>query len=95
MSIDQDKRRAALEANEAERRERSRQWAAQRFGIAPEAIEWYHSGICYDRIIVNTEEAARKVQAAAKGSYVNGGMLHGMELGRLAPAVDGKWDIMV
>ena len=79
----------------SEMTERIRQWLAGRFGIAPESIEWYNSGICYDRIIVNTEEAALKVQAAAKGTYANGGMFHGMELGKLAPSVEGKWDIMV
>jgi hypothetical protein len=61
--------------------EATRQWAAKQFGISPEDVRWYHSGICYDRIGVNSKEAAAKVAEKVKGQTANGGMLHGMPLG--------------
>lgn len=80
---------------QAEELERSRDYAVKRFGIKPEEFVWYNSGICYDRIIVNTEEAALKVAAAVQGRSVNGGWFDGMPLGQLSPPIDGKWDIKV
>ena len=56
-------------------------WASRQFGIAVEDIAWYHSGTCYDRIGVKNRVAADAVAKTVKGEHVNGGMLHGMELG--------------
>jgi hypothetical protein len=40
----------------------TREWAAKEFGIPENEIVWYNSGICYDRIVVTSEKAAKKVQ---------------------------------
>lgn len=71
------------------------EWAATIYGIEPNDIVWYHSGICYDRIMVRTQEAADKVTAAVKGRHVNGGWLHGMELGgQTVQSSDGTIEVM-
>jgi len=56
-------------------------WAAERFGIPENEVDWYNHGICYDRIIVTTKTAADAVTEAVSGYTVNGGMFHGMGLG--------------
>lgn len=66
----------------------TRKHLSERYGIKPEEIEWYNFGICYDRIVVNTKEAATKVHDAVKGGTVNGGMLHGMPLGGIYEYVE-------
>jgi len=75
-----------------------KRWAAERFGIPIEDIVWYNNGICYDRIIVKTEESAKKVREEVKMLTVNGGMLDGMPLGGIseAPQEDGEiyYDVM-
>jgi hypothetical protein len=73
--------------------ERTKQWAAQQFGIKPEEVAWYNSGSCYDRIGVTTKEAAEKVQEAVKGETANGGMLDGMPLGGFSQGPDGIYDV--
>jgi hypothetical protein len=62
-------------------------WAAQKFGIPTEEIVRYHSGNCYDRIIVTTKAAANKVRSAVKGQCVRGGWWHGMPLGNARKGV--------
>jgi len=59
----------------------TKEWAAERFGISPDEVAWYHSGSCYDRIGVTTEAAADKVYEKVKHETVNGGFLDGMPLG--------------
>lgn len=59
----------------------SKRYYAKKFGITPEEIVWYHSGNCYDRIMVTTKDAAKKVARAVKGRTANGGWYHGMPLG--------------
>ena len=56
-------------------------WASAHFGIPKEDIKFYHSGICYSRIVVKTKESADKVTAKVKNGTVNGGYFHGMPLG--------------
>jgi hypothetical protein len=73
--------------------QRTFEWAAQRFGISVEEITFYNSGICYDRIVVTTQEAADKVTEKVKGRTVNGGWFHGMSLGGQSKGQDGSIDI--
>ena len=70
------------------------QWAAKKFGIPENEIVWYNSGICYDRVVVTTEEAAKKVQEKMKGQFANGGMYHGMPLGNYSKTSKGEFDVM-
>lgn len=69
--------------NKEEQEQQTKQWAAQTYGIKPEDVDWYNSGICYDRICVNSKDAADKVTAKvqAENRTANGGMFHGMPLG--------------
>lgn len=83
------------EANRAEAAERARQYAIEAFGLADEEVVWYNSGVCYDRVIVTTREAAEKVAAQVKGRHVNGGWFHGMELGGITEDSKGRFDVMV
>jgi len=61
--------------------EQTKNWLATRFGISPESILWFNSGICYDRVIVATKEDSQKVSEFVKDGTVNGGWFHGMPLG--------------
>lgn len=65
-------------------------WAADRFGINPADFYWYHSGTCYDRIAVLTEEAAKKVGESVAGQTANGGVFHGMPLGGYSKYTNDK-----
>lgn len=56
-------------------------WASQKFGIDPSEIYNYHSGNCFDTIIVLNEKAAQKIKDAVNGRFVNGGNYDGMRLG--------------
>jgi hypothetical protein len=64
-------------------------WAAQKFGIPTEEIVRYHSGTCYDRIVVSTKAAANKVKRAVKGRHAWGGWYHGMPLGGIHSTPEG------
>jgi len=83
------------EAKRAEAAENGRQYAVERFGLADDEVVWYNGGICYGRVIVTTREAAEKVAEQVKGRYVNGGWLHGMELGGIIEDSKGRFDVMV
>ena len=62
----------------------TKDWASKKFDIPAKDIVWYNHGSCYDRIIVKTEESAKKVHEKVKGERVNGGMLDGMPLGGIS-----------
>ena len=71
--------------------ERSRQYAAKRFGIKLQDVCWYNGGICYDRVIVRTKTAAKKVAKLVEGEFANGGYFDGMPLGGIRETThDGK-----
>jgi hypothetical protein len=75
----------------AQRFEEDRQAGAKRFGIKPDEVLFYNRGICYDRIVVTTMQAARKVAESVKGDTANGGFLDGMPLGGISDTKhDGK-----
>ena len=76
----------------ARRFEEARQAGAKRFGLKPDEVLFYHRGICYDRILVTTMRAARKVAKAVEGCTANGGYFHGMPLGGISDVKrdDGK-----
>lgn len=57
---------------------------AKRFHLQADEVLFYNSGICYDRIVVTTMRAARKVAKAVEGETVNGGYLDGMPLGGIS-----------
>ncbi len=61
-----------------------RRAGSKRFGLKTDEVLFYNSGICYDRIVVTTMRAARKVAKAVKGRTVNGGYLDGMPLGGIS-----------
>jgi hypothetical protein len=67
-----------------QRFEDDRRAGAKRFGLKTDEVLFYNSGICYDRIVVTTMLAARKVAKAVKGDTVNGGYLDGMPLGGIS-----------
>lgn len=77
----------------------TKDWLTKRFGIEEKDIEFYNSGICYSRIGVNNEEAAKKVCENTIGA-VNGGMFDGMRLGMMPKPTKNSagipiWDIKV
>jgi hypothetical protein len=64
---------------------------AKRFGLKPDEVLFYNSGICHDRIVVTTMRAAKKVAKSVEGDTVNGGYLDGMPLGGINETKhDGK-----
>ena len=71
----------------------TKQWLSKEYGIPTEDIVWYNSGICYSRIMVKTEESAKKVQESVKDQYVNGGWYDGMSLGGYTKYENG-YDVM-
>jgi len=71
----------------------TKEWLSKMYEISEDDILWYNSGICYDRIIVSNEESAIKVSQKVKGTYVNGGLYDGMELGQY-DCNDGRYDVM-
>ena len=74
-----------------QRFEEDRRAGAKRFGLKTEEVLFYNSGICYDRIVVTTMRAARKVAKAVEGRTANGGYFHGMPLGGISDTKhDGK-----
>lgn len=77
--------------------EKTKQWVATKFGIRHEDVCWHNSGVCYDRVIVRTMAAAKQVAEAMKGMTVNGGLYHGMPLGRITHTTyegEGAYDVM-
>lgn len=56
-------------------------WTANCFGVTESDILWYNPGTCYDRVIVKTKAAAKKVAKSVEGRMVNGGFMHGRMLG--------------
>lgn len=78
-------------AYHAQRFEEDRWAGAKRFGLMPSDVLFYNRGICYDRIVVTTMQAARKVAASVEGDTVNGGYFDGMPLGCITETTtDGK-----
>jgi hypothetical protein len=74
-----------------QRFEDNRRSGAKRFGLKPDEVLFYNSGICYDRIVVTTMRAAKKVAKAVEGDTANGGFLDGMPLGGISDTKhDGK-----
>lgn len=65
-------------------------WLSERFGVSPDSILWYHSGICYSRLSVKTKEDAEKASKSVKGETVNGGWYHGMPLGGISKVAEFK-----
>ncbi len=56
---------------------------AKRFGLKPDEVLFYNRGICFDRIVVTTMQAARKVAKSVEGDTVNGGYFDGAPLGSI------------
>jgi|688.fasta_scaffold818235_2 hypothetical protein len=66
-------------------------WTAISFGIKEADILWYNPGHCYDRVIVKTKAAAKKVAKSVEGRSVNGGIMHGRMLGEITETIyEGK-----
>lgn len=74
------------EAYHAERFANERYLGAKRFGLMPSDVLFYNRGICYDRIVVTTMQAARKVAKSVEGETVNGGWFDGAPLGSITEA---------
>ena len=74
------------EAYHAKRFEDERHVGAKRFGLMPPDVLFYNRGICYDRIVVTTMQAARKVAKSVEGDTVNGGYFDGSPLGTITEA---------
>lgn len=72
------------EAYHAKRFAEDRLAGAKRFGLMPSDVLFYNRGICYDRIVVTTMTAARRVAKAVKGETVNGGYFDGAPLGGIS-----------
>lgn len=71
----------------------SKIWAANKYGVPEDSVIAYNSGICYDRIWVNSKESADTISAKVTGT-VNGGMFDGMPLGNIQKHNDGTYVIM-
>ena len=74
------------EAYHAKRFAEDRWAGAKRFGLMPSDVLFYNRGICFDRIVVTTMQAARKVAKSVEGETVNGGYFDGMPLGGISEA---------
>ena len=62
---------------------------SQKFGIPLADALWYHSGICFSRAAVKTEESAKLIRQKVYGQCVNGGMYDGMPLGGITKYEEG------
>ena len=79
------------EAYHAQRLADERRAGAKRFGLKFDEVLFYNRGICYDRIVVTTMQAAKKVAKSVKGEFANGGYFDGMPLGGIRETThDGK-----
>ena len=74
------------EAYHAQRFDDERCAGAKRFGLNHDDVLFYNRGICFDRIIVTTMQAARKVAKSVEGDTVNGGYFDGSPLGSITGA---------
>lgn len=74
------------EAYHAQRILNERQLGAKRFGLCVDEVLFYNRGICYDRIVVTTRQAAKKVAKSVEGDTVNGGYFDGAPLGGITEA---------
>jgi hypothetical protein len=74
------------EAYHAQRILNERQLGAKRFGLRVEEVLFYNRGICYDRVVVTTKQAAKKVAKSVEGDTVNGGYFDGAPLGGITEA---------
>ena len=74
------------EAYHAKRFAEDRERGARRFKLRPDEVLFYNRGICYDRIVVTTMRAGRKVRKAVAGETGNGGYFHGTPLGGISEA---------
>jgi hypothetical protein len=63
-----------------------RRLGAKRFGLRVDEVLFYNRGICYDRVVVTTMRAARKVAKSVEGDTVNGGYFDGAPLGGITEA---------
>ena len=81
-----EERYAQMKKRNEERALEAKQYACKRFGLTPDEVAGYNSGICYSKIWVTNRKAAEKVKAAVKGETVNGGMFHDMPLGGINTA---------
>lgn len=81
-----DMTEAEREEYHAKRFAEAREYAAKRFGLSTDEVLFYNRGICYDRIVVTTMRAARKVAKSVKGDTVNGGYFDGAPLGGITDA---------
>lgn len=67
-------------------------FVCNRFGLKPEDVAGYNAGVCYNRVLVKSQEAANKVVEKVKDDIVNGGWFHGQPLGRITK-YDGFFDV--
>ena len=74
------------EAYHAQRFDDERLAGAKRFGLKPDEVMFYNRGICFDRIVVATARAAKKVAKSVEGETVNGGYFDGAPLGGITEA---------
>jgi len=72
----------------------TKEWAAKKFGIPAEDVDWYHTGTSYDRIGVKSQESANKVTALCKTKRANGGMYDGMPLGGQSKITRDNGDVI-
>ena len=70
----------------AQRFEDERRAGAERFSLGTDEVLFYNRGICYDRIVVTTMRAAKKVAKSVEGDTVNGGYFDGTPLGGITEA---------
>lgn len=84
-----DMTKAEREAYHAQRLADERRAGAKRFGLSTDEVLFYNRGICYDRIVVTTMRAAKKVAKSVEGDTVNGGYFDGTPLGGISEATVG------
>lgn len=89
-----EEQKAVLATRRAQKKEETRVYVSQRFGIPVADVIDYNSGSAYSKVWVRTKESADKVSAAVKGGSCNGGMFHGMSLGGVT-LYDGAYEVMV
>lgn len=74
------------QAYHAQRLADDRERGAKRFGLKLDEVLFYNRGICYDRIVVTTRQAAKEVAKSVEGETVNGGYFDGAPLGGITEA---------
>jgi len=68
----------------------SKQNVAKMYNISPDDVIWYNAGICYSTIVVKNKKTALKVKKVVEHGTVNGGYLHGMQLGNIEKSDNGR-----